>query len=120
MPTSAYDQYAGYGNLGYHAGLDDPTVLPTEYATPPADQTPEWALPAALTAGGVLGIFGLGRLGKHLSRRALQKGAKPASAIPVTKIPPMQPAPFHGMPNSPVVKMSSQVVRALGHLARSA
>jgi hypothetical protein len=83
---SIYEQYAGYGQQGYHPGLDDPRVLgPAHYQEPKkTDEWPDWAVPSGMIAGGILGALALKGLGGMAARRgkALLKRAPAAPALP--------------------------------------
>jgi hypothetical protein len=76
-----YAQYAGYGQQGYHPGLDDPTQLPTQYYSEPKryDQPPKWV--GKTTAGLVGGALLLGLLGKGMGWRAARQSARRAKDV---------------------------------------
>lgn len=67
-----YQQYAGYGQQGYHPGLDDPRMLeyPLYQEPKKPDEWPSWAMPTALIAGGLGGALLLKGLGGVAARRA--------------------------------------------------
>lgn len=133
MPKTAanpnYAQYAGYGSHGYHPGLDDPSVLTYPYyqPTPQPDKTPDWAVPSALIASGLLGAVGLKGLGRLAARKGkglLKKtpatapaapSAPVAAATPKTSINPEYTRELAD--KGLAIKMSS-VIALLGRIAR--
>lgn len=98
-----YQDYSGYGQPGYNPGLDDPRVLEHKYYQEPKvpDQWPEWAMPTAMIASGLLG-YGLL---KHVGGKGIQRLKQVAARIG-------QDAPL--LP--PKVKMG-HILQQLKHIA---
>lgn len=80
-----YGELAGYGNTGFSPYQEDPRLLAGGYEPPNQSRLPNWAIPAAIAAGG-LGAYGLLRGGiKGLGRMAKAPGKWMAEARTVPK-----------------------------------